>query len=86
MNFEDVTVCIEELILHGFEPRDRYAIAVALEREFARLFTENEIPPSLLKGGDVIHVDAGGFEVSPGGTPEAVGAQVAQAIYGGLNR
>ncbi len=32
-----ISVRIEELVLHGFDPRQRHAIGAAVERELARL-------------------------------------------------
>lgn len=77
---------IEQLVLHGFAPGDRHRIADAVERELARLFVEQGVPPSLANGGEAALLDLGGFEVVPGSRVEAIGSQVAQAIYGGLSR
>jgi hypothetical protein len=73
---------IDELVLHGFAPGDRYAIAASLERELSRLYAEDGVPPSL--GGDRFRRDAGAFEVPHGATPDAVGIQVARAIHRSL--
>jgi hypothetical protein len=77
---------IEELVLHGFDPRDRYRIAAAVEAELARLLSEQRIPPSLGRGGGIPHLDGGSFEMEPGSTAKTIGSQVAQALYGGMNR
>jgi len=74
---------IEEFVLHGFAPGDRYRIAAAVEREVARLFVEHGVPQWLVQGGEMPHMDGGVFEVALGTRAEALGAQVAQAIYGG---
>jgi hypothetical protein len=71
---------IDELLLHGFRPSDRYVIAAAVERELGRLFTEKGVPP----GGEArsfFQVDAGFFEVPHDATPDAVGTGVARAIH-----
>jgi hypothetical protein len=81
---------IEELILHGFWPADRYAIAAAIERELGRLFEAGGVPPALLPGGGAAagfeshRLDAGSFDVPHDATPDAVGVQVARAIHSGL--
>ena len=75
---------IEELALDGFAPGDRHRIAAAVERELARLFVERGVPPSLGRAGWVDRVDGGTFEAKPRAKPETTGAQIAQAIYGGL--
>jgi hypothetical protein len=77
---------IEELVLHGFSPGDRYRIGEAVERELARMFADRGVPQSLERGGEIARVDAGAFEVAPGSRAEAVGAEVAKAVYGGLRR
>ena len=77
---------IEELVLHGFNPADRYRIGAAVEAELARLFAERGVAPSLARGGEMSSLDGGSFDVAPGAGPEGVGGQVAQAVYGGLNR
>ena len=77
---------IEELVLHGFEPGDRYRIGAAVERELTRLFAKQEgTPPSLARGREVARLDGGVFEVTPGSRAEVIGAQVARTVYGGLS-
>ena len=85
MNPENVELHIEELLLRGFAPGDRYRIGDAMERELARLFAERGTPPSLARGGEIERLDGGAFEVAHGSKSETVGAQVAQTIYGGLS-
>ncbi len=79
-----VNLHIEELVLHGFNPADRYLIGEAVERELGRLFTEQGVPPSLLGGDEPARLNGGTFEIATGAPAEEVGAQVAQAVYGGL--
>ncbi|VVB73069.1 Uncharacterised protein [uncultured archaeon] len=77
---------IEELVLHGFEPGDRYCIAEALERELSSLIANQGIPRSFKHGGETERMDGGTFEIVPGSKPEKIGASVAQSIYRGLKR
>jgi len=77
---------IEELVLHGFAPGDRYRIGDAVERELAQLFTERGAPPSLGRDGEIERLDGGVFEMAPGSKAEAIGAQVAQAVHRGIGR
>jgi len=86
MRPENVELHIEELVLRGFAPGERYGIGEAVERELARLFDEQGVPPSLAQDSEVARLDGGAFEVAHGAKSEAVGAQIAQAIYGGLSR
>jgi len=76
---------IDELVLHGFEPGDRYRIGEAVERELTRLFAEQGTPPSLAQGREVTRLDGGAFEAAPGSRAEAIGAQMARMVYGGLS-
>ena len=82
----NVELYIEELVLHGFAPGDRYPIGEAVEQELTRLLTVQGVPPSLAQGKEVASLDGGAFEVMAGAKPEAIATQVAQAIYGGLSQ
>jgi hypothetical protein len=81
----NVELHIEELLLHGFPPDYRHRVGDALEHELSRLFTERGVPPSLARGGDIPHLNAGGFQINPELGAEAVGARVARSLYGGLD-
>jgi hypothetical protein len=80
----NVELRIEELVLRGFESADHHRIGEAVERELARLFVEEGVPPSLAREGGIDRVDGGAFEAQPGSGAEAIGAHVARAVYGGL--
>jgi len=86
MTRRDIELHIEELVLHGFAPGDRYRIGEAVERELARLFVEQGTPPSLPGASTIEHLDGGTFEVKAGSEAGAIGVQVAQAVFEGLNR
>ena len=80
----DVRLRIEELVLDGFAPGDRYRIGEAVERELSRLLAERGVPSALAAGGEAPRLDAGSFELAPGSGPEAIGSRVAATVYGGL--
>jgi len=84
MNPTRVEVTIDELILHGFAPGDRHAIAEALQGELARLLREQGVPAAFTQGGEVERLDGGSFAVAPSAKGASVGRQVAQAVYGGV--
>jgi len=86
MRPRNIELRIEELVLRGFAPGDRYRIGNAMERELAHMFAEQGTPPSLAQGSEIERLDGGTFEVKPGSRAEAIGVQVAQAVYGGLSR
>jgi hypothetical protein len=81
----NIELHIEELILRGFEPGDRYRIGDAVERELTRLLAERGTLPSLAHGSEIQRLDGGSFEVKAGSSAEAIGVQVAQAVYGRLS-
>jgi hypothetical protein len=81
----NVELHIEELVLHGFPPVARHRIGDAATRELARLFAERGVPSSLGEGGEIASLSGGSFEARPELGAEAVGVQVARAVYGGLS-
>jgi hypothetical protein len=72
---------IEELVLHGFKPTDRYAIAEAVERELASLLARERSPRLSREEGHIERLNAGTFQVAANAPGRVVGAQVAQALY-----
>ena len=81
-----IEVHIEELVLHGFVPGDRYRLSEAVERELARLISEQGVVPAFTQNVEDARIDAGAFTVAPGSSSEAVGAQIAQALLGGFQQ
>jgi hypothetical protein len=82
----DVEVHVDELVLHGFAPRDRHAIAGALRDELARMIGERGVPHRLAAADGAARLDGGSFRVSPGQRPADVGAAIARAVYGSARR
>ena len=81
-----IAVHIDELILHGFDPTSRAVIAAAVERALTQLLAERGLPPMLCRDGAIAQLNGGSLTVGAGARPEAIGDQLAQAIYGGLSR
>lgn len=83
-----IRVHIEELVLHGFAANDRYAIADALEHELSRLLAVDFATPliSFTGNSDRPRVDAGTFHAQSDAKPNSIGAQIAQAVHGGVTR
>jgi hypothetical protein len=77
---------VDELVLHGFQSANRFTIGKAVERELARLFATNGVPPSLARLGQIAYLDGRSFEMKPSRQPTALGAQVASAVYQALTR
>lgn len=84
MRASEIELHIEELVLDGFADADRYRIGDMFERELSRLLSEQGVPSSLAASGVREHLDAGACRLGAGSTAEQIGAQVAQAVYGGL--
>jgi len=55
-----------------------------VEQELPR--TDRGLTQSLERCGEIENMDGGLFEVAQGSRAEAVGAQVAKAVYGGLRQ
>jgi hypothetical protein len=77
----DVEVHIEELVLQGFAPGERYRIAEAIQHELQRLFTDESLPSCLTESRDISRFDGGSFHVTSGAGLETIGSQLGQAIY-----
>jgi hypothetical protein len=86
MNPFNIELHIEELVLHGFDRSLRYNIGDAVERELLRLLTDEGINPAHAANLETARLDAGAFHVAHDSKPEAIGAQVAQAVYGELKK
>lgn len=77
----NIELHIEQLVLHGFRPNDRYRIGKAVELELTRLFTEQGISYSMSKGGEFTYLDGGKFNVAPNSKTDTIGTKVAQSVY-----
>ncbi|MDX6695735.1 MAG: hypothetical protein QOF02_3338 [Blastocatellia bacterium] len=81
-----VNLHIEELVLHGFAPHDRYRIGDAVQHELARLLSTRGAPSALRAGGEHARLSAGSFNVTSGAEAKKVGQGVARAVFGELKR
>ena len=77
-------IAIDELILDGFSPAERYVIAEALERELTNLLTEHDFAPGETRGTDIDRLNAGQVHLRPQVTPDAVGEKVAGAVFNSI--
>jgi hypothetical protein len=75
-----VVVHIDRLVLKGFRPEDRHAIAAGLQQELGRVFADREAVSLLSAMGDVQRLQVGGVPVEHGSKPQRVGESVAQGI------
>jgi hypothetical protein len=72
---------IEELVLQGFVPSDRYAIGDAVERELARLLGEHGAPISLRSETAADEIRGATFNTAHNAKVPVIGKQIAQAVY-----
>jgi hypothetical protein len=95
----DVSVHIDELILHGVAPAERHRIGEAVRLELTRLIAERGLPASTHAVAPPPHAVAapqqavavppwggGVVEVASGASAAEVGAQIARAVYARLGR
>ena len=78
-----VTVHIEELVLHGFAPADRWRIADAVQSELARTIADHGIaqPRAPI---DIASLHARPIDIAPSSRAEQIGTSVARALHGAL--
>jgi hypothetical protein len=79
-----VEISIDELILEGFAPSERYRIGEAVQRELERLFLESTRASELLPSGAHDAVEAGAFPMNSS-RGDVIGAQIAQSVFTGLH-
>lgn len=84
----NIQLHIERLILDGFDFRtgDRANLQAAVEAELARLLGEGGLAPGLTEGGAVPALRGGNVQIGGAGSPDGLGAQIAQAVYGGIGK
>jgi hypothetical protein len=82
----NIHLTIERLILDGLpiDASQRDLVQAAVETELARLFADGTLSPSLLNGGAFPSLSVDAIQLTQGGGPAQIGAQVAQALYGGI--
>lgn len=81
-HYSAIELHIEELALEGFAPGDRYRIADALQHELARLLTAQGLSFSRDAAMEHLNVSAA---VNPRAPGASNGAEIARAVYEGLN-
>jgi hypothetical protein len=92
MKRPNLNLHIKELVLHGFAPNDRYAIADAVQQELSRLLgtsaeqSHSDFESTLIQHSSNARLDAGAFQVEQNSKPTSLGNQIAQAVHGGLTK
>jgi hypothetical protein len=77
-----VELRIDELVLHGFAPDDRYEIGDTVERELTRLLGKQGVPSLLRSENARDEIRGATFNAKP----RVIGQQIAQALYQGLSQ
>jgi hypothetical protein len=73
---------IEELVLHGFDPNDRFLLADAVERGLTNLLADGNV--TLTNEINLPVLESREFSVKPFARADEIGRQIAQALFGGL--
>lgn len=79
-----VVVEIDELILEGFAPSEKYRIADAVQQELARLLLAQGLNLTRSAETEQLRVNATG--INPRGASASNGEHIARAVYEGLNQ
>jgi hypothetical protein len=79
-----VEIVIDELILHGFSPAERYSIGDSLTQELEQLIVEQGYQAH--ENVDIPVLKTAPVKLQSNAKPGMVGSQVAQAVFGGLKR
>ncbi|HVA41708.1 MAG TPA: hypothetical protein VNF49_13655 [Candidatus Binataceae bacterium] len=83
MKARRIVVEIEELVLHGFDPRDRYRIGDAMRAELATLLADFEVGTA--SRAPIARIDAGAFDVPAGAGGGSIGRGLARAVRGSFS-
>jgi len=75
-----IELVIDEVVLHGFDPRQRHAIGDAVATELTRLASAHAKELGKRRPMDVARLDAGSFE-PPSRAPASTGAGIANSVF-----
>ncbi len=84
----NINLHIERLVLDGVsvEPYQRAELKATVVSELGRLVAEGGAPRGWPSGGAVPYVSAESIQLGHDNNPQALGSQIAQAVYGGGGR
>lgn len=81
MNPREIDVHIEELVLYGVKPENRWLIADALEQELRGLLTARGVPSQWLSSPE--RIEGGRINSDSLTKPQRAGVEIAGAAYRG---
>jgi hypothetical protein len=79
----NIDLHIDELVLHGVDPHDRWAIGDAVQRELVRLLGERGLT-TVRESVDVPRLDAGSIALPAQSRGAAIGSPIASALHAAL--
>jgi hypothetical protein len=79
-----VEIMIDELVLHGFSPTERYAVGDSLSQELERLIMDQGFQAH--GNLDIPSLRTAPVNLPQRSKPDLVGSRVAEAVYKGLPR
>ena len=74
---QELEINIERLTLHGFPLNDRFRIGESLKIELTRLITEQGLPTTLGREGNIYQMEGSSIKNINNSNPEAAGNQIA---------
>ena len=84
----NVELYIDELVLDGFDPSERYRIGDALEAELRKLLLKGDLPAAVSSARqtnfEYDSVDANPIQLESNPSSRSVGGEVAGALHGAL--
>ena len=83
---QSIELHIDQLLMEGMQPSDRYQFGHAVQTELARLLTEQGIPANVNSSAQLERLAAGNFAITSAPRPATVGRQVAEAVYRGIGQ
>ena len=79
-----IVVRIEELILDGVAPGDRYAIADAVRNALTEQLAQSGAGPSWNRGAHIERIDAGECRLPRHAGAPTLGSRIGETIYRGI--
>jgi hypothetical protein len=89
MRPKTINLHIEELVLNGFAPHERFAIADAVQSELTRLLAAQAaqgVTAAIAGSVELARLDAGSVQLNAGVKAAGVGAGIARALHGGITK
>ena len=83
---QDIDLRIDQLMIEGLQPSDRYQFGNAVQTELARLLAEKGMPPNLTGSAELGQLAAGTISITAAPRPATIGRQVAEVVYRGIGQ